>query len=61
MTTYRPQSLTGKRRGSCAGKAEIRRAWICGYNAALRMVSRKPTRGVLLEAWKQGKAEGRSA
>ena len=59
MTTAHPQSLRGQRRGS--GKAELRRAWIAGYNACQRMLTRKPTRGALLAAWKAGKAEGRGA
>lgn len=40
-------------------KAQAKQATTCGYNRALRRVTRKPTRGALLEAWKQGKMEAR--
>ena len=59
MTTYRPQSLCGKRRGSGASKEALMQAYRAGYNDALRMVARKPTHGALLLAYKQGKMEAR--
>ena len=41
-------------------KAQAKQAKTCGYNRARRHLARNPTKGLLMEAWKAGKMEGKA-